>query len=272
MVQHLRTECQHQSSRLDLQPRLRACLVRQTGRPVGFALATIQRSVKLARTLPERFLSPLNSLARMTEANYAHLRSELSGDQFFANEKALGQVIKSAVPSLSKADVKDLGMFIEAMSAVSQREGSQDISEVLSDMLDSDNVALSNPEKSNALHRALELTSLTPVQTLANIQEMYFKHERPLSGASVLVDVRPAFSREGTLQAMTLWQTLSVTYETNSGEEASIEFAVDKDDLLKIRREIDSALGRVQTVQEEFTKAGLRMWAPTSKLTQGEES
>lgn len=206
----------------------------------------------------------------MSEKNYAHLRTELSGDQFFETEKALGQVIVSATPYLSKNDAKDLSLFIEAMSSVAQREGSQDISEVLSEMLEADNVELNDREKHDALRRALELTSLPPVQTLANIQEMYFKHERPFSDASILIDVRPAFSTNGNLQAMTIWQTLSVTYDTNTGEEASIEFAVDKDDLLKIRREIDSALGRVQTVQETLTKAGLRMWAPTSKISQGE--
>lgn len=205
-------------------------------------------------------------LATMSEPDYARLRSELSGDRFFPTEKALGQAIESAIPTVEKKTRNYLGMFVEAMAAVVQREGNQDISEVLSDMLDADNVQLSPVQKQIALDRVLELTSFSSLQTLANIRETYFKHERPLVDASIIVDVRPTFSKDNILAAMTLWQTLSVDYETSSGDEASIEFAVDTNDLLKIRDEIDSALSKIENVQSALSNAGLRMWAPTTKV------
>lgn len=216
----------------------------------------------MARSVPNRFVLPLTLLAGFPEVSFKELSEELSHGCFLGSPRALRLLVEKANPELGPGDGREVSLYLQAMANIAVSPNHRPIDDVISEMVLADNLELTPDERELAKSRVLSLVETDAIRTLAFIVESHSRHEKPLSETSIAVDMRPAFDGDNRLLAMTPWQTLLVSYDDGGSDSKTMEFALDRDDLLALKAQAENALSQLDGIEQSLREAGVRLWSP----------
>jgi hypothetical protein len=119
------------------------------------------------------------------------------------------------------------------------------------------NVALSEPEKPAFAEKLTQLLSIGRIERSGKIEQLKTDYQNILEDAKILTDLRPVFDKPGDRPVgFIVTHTLKiVTHE--SGEHKELFFALDRDDVLTLKRTAERALEKMASLQDFIKSTNL---------------
>jgi hypothetical protein len=75
--------------------------------------------------------------------------------------------------------------------------------------------------------------------------------------------MRPVLSKQGVIEASAIWHSLSIKFHSQGDEDTITHiFALDHEDLVSLRNQINLALETQSGIQREMERTGVSVWTP----------
>lgn len=171
----------------------------------------------------------------------------------------LQRVIYEVFPSDRQRDAEQLVPGL--LSLIGQLRGTpvERIAKAVSQSADLD---LDDPGRARLSERLVPLLSSGALSSTANALELLTQHERNFSGARVVTDIRPIFSRtvEDPPEGAVIVQTLQLDTWDRDGASETYHVAMDEADLQELRAAIERAITKTATLREFLSGTGLTLF------------
>lgn len=106
------------------------------------------------------------------------------------------------------------------------------------------------------------------IKRFAKAYALRNEYERILTDSRIMSDVRPVFDDDEetpSIQAATVNHALRLTYRAGDGDSHDVHIALDIDDLKKLKRQIDRAIGKDKAAQELLKTAEVDVLGPMER-------
>lgn len=153
-------------------------------------------------------------------------------------------------------------MLLAILAAVAQVEPPDwPTQRVAEEIVKAEGLELEPAEASAAEEFLVHVMELPSMVTSAKASDLLTEYERIFGDARIVTDIRPVFMEDPHEMAngAVIVSTLKVQYQDASGI-SSFYVALDTQDLIGLKKVVDRALLKVDTVKEELDRAGLEYY------------
>jgi hypothetical protein len=210
--------------------------------------------LRLARRAREGLLE----LAELPKEQRDELVAAFGSLDPFAGFEEFVAVVRALLPDASEPHARDLaGALITTVQQMHYRDLEQP-SDLADAVVRSPDLDLTD-DQAQALRDLIgRVADLPPLWSTAKAIDLMSEQEHPLTAARILTDVRPIFGpgvNDGP-QGAVVFQVLKVDHYTD-GHRSTIAFALDNADLLELKKTVDRAIAKTESLKAWMQTAGL---------------
>ncbi len=207
--------------------------------------------------LPDRVRDGFQALFALQTSELEALFSSFESEKPTLLQKTLLKRMTEALASTPKDEVRDiLGFLMSLYPARANTElSTEEFVKRLCASIDEDVLPADNRQTAESL--LIRILNNKGLAVTAKANAVRMKHQRIFTNARILTDIRPIFSDESELPiAATIIHTLQLTYHENR-EAQTFFVAMDELDVAKLRKVIDRAEAKANTLGKLLETANL---------------
>lgn len=212
--------------------------------------------------IPGQFIKGTKLLALLNEESFEEVLSALRSVSPKMYRQELSKILKPLIKSINVDDVSEISYsaFGLHLGRVSSKLSIDDFVEnVVSDLLeDTSGPKLSESQRIETRNRLSKILSVRSLSIGAKAQRLLFEHEKNLTGARIVTDLRPVFGdkvADGPA-ALIIIHELKLSYLEGS-EIKDVFFAMDTKDLQVLMDVLERAKQKNETLKSLVTSANL---------------
>ena len=211
-----------------------------------------------AISLPRPFEPTLTAFVELAPRTAAHVTKVVEELPEFTPMRRLVDAVADALPKKAK-DV-DAAALVSAVASLRSQLEDRDPKDVAESIVDASRATISGDKRLAAIENLARLLAADALVTLGRADDVITDHERVFSRARILTDVRPVFRDKPTETptVAVIIEMLKIEYWGRGGSgRRSFYVALDEADLVGLRRVIDRALEKTETMKKVLSSAGL---------------
>lgn len=209
-----------------------------------------------ALRIPPQVVDDVRSLLALTDKGKRRLIEALDDAPRFAPVSSLVPIVRD---SLEASNDRAGRVLLAILSAVSQVEPPDWPSKrVAEEIVKSEVLDLDEAERVAATEFLVGLMELPAMITSAKASDLMTEYDRIFGDARIVTDIRPVFMEDPheLANGAVIVSTLKIQYQDDRGL-SSFYVALDTQDLVALKKVVDRALLKIDTVKERLDKAEL---------------
>jgi hypothetical protein len=209
-----------------------------------------------ALRIPPQVLDDVRALFELPDESKDKLTSALESAPRFAPVSSLVPIVRDALGASNDRSGKLLLAVLSAASQVEPPDWSTN--RVAEEIVKAEGLNFTPEVRSAATAFLVSLMELPAIITSAKASDLLTEYDRIFGDARIVTDIRPVFMEDPheLANGAVIVSTLKVQYQDARGN-SSFYVALDTQDLEALKKVVDRALSKIDTVKERLDRAGL---------------
>ncbi|HET7445252.1 MAG TPA: hypothetical protein VFJ57_11385 [Solirubrobacterales bacterium] len=216
-----------------------------------------------ALRIPPEALENVHALFKLPSATRKDLLETLGGAPRFASISSLVPIVRDAL-GISNDHAGRL--LLAVLSAVTQVEPPDwPIKRVAEEIVKAEDLGIDEVERDSETRFLKDLMELPAMLTSAKASDLLTEYDRIFGDARIVTDIRPVFLEDPGEMAdgAVIVSTLKIQYQDSHGL-GSFYVSLDTHDLTVLKKVVDRALSKIDTVKERLDRAELAYYVEES--------
>ncbi len=207
--------------------------------------------------IPPPYQAPLRALSRLAKADWDQLSTAFKSLPAQLTAPDLAARMLEVAPSLSDEASPAVSALLSLVTLVD--EGNRDASGVAHDVSTSPDLDIPHSRQKRFAEALADLLCTDALTLVARAGQLLVDHEHIFQAARVLTDVRPVFRDDVTdpPAGAVIVETLKIDYVGADRTATSFFVALDQRDLVHLKKVIDRALSKTETLRRFLGESGL---------------
>ncbi|MCW3000539.1 MAG: hypothetical protein JWN65_4088 [Solirubrobacterales bacterium] len=214
----------------------------------------------MAEFVPQRFVPGFLVIRSLGKDDAGKLIDGLGEVGRFLPFTKLASEVEELLPEAQQESAADVVNSLISLRAQLRGGSEASPAEVAESVVYSDSIMPEDEEERDQLvDRITKLLTSAAIVTTADAADILVQHERPYRSARIFTDIRPVFDEDAANPpaGAVIVQTLSIDFWTRTGGRDTVTFGLDEADLEDLKRAVDRAITKTQTVRSFLSGAGV---------------
>lgn len=218
-----------------------------------------------ALRIPQHVLDDFRSLFDLSDESKGTLLSTLRSAPPFAPVSTLVPIVRDALGSSNDRSGK---LLLAILAAVTQVEPPDwPTARVAEEIVRSEGLQLGETERNESEEFLIELMETPSMVTSAKASDLLTEYDRIFGDARIVTDIRPVFTEDPDrlTNGVVLVSTLKIQFQDARGI-SSFYVALDTEDLVALKKVVDRALSKIDTLKKTLDRAGLEYFTMEDEI------
>jgi hypothetical protein len=217
--------------------------------------------------LPKEIVEDVRVLLGLPPEVKERLVSLFETAPLFAPASSLVPIVQEAIGASNYRSGRILLAILSAVSYVEPPEWTTQ--RVAEEIVKAEELEISAERRESSRDFLVGMMELPPIITSAKASDLITEYERIFGDARIVTDIRPVFMEDPheMSSGAVIVSTLKIQYQDSRGA-SSFYVALDTQDLEALKKVVDRALSKIETVKAELDRADLKYFT----VEQGDEA
>ena len=200
-------------------------------------------------------------LIELSDSTFNDIITSLNSAEPAIHPGRLAEEIVPKIKDIRAESLKDIFGAVSTLSNFKETENAR-VEEVIDDLLtlirkNEVDVTLNDDKRTPILKKRLTLLLENETLSLSEkVSDAYFSHDKLFTTVEINTDIRPIIT-DGKSKLAVLSAIMHIEYYSD-GDSHHISFGIDRDDINKLKLEIENAQNNIKVNEGIIEKAGLR--------------